>query len=454
LQKARERLHFIIMRKLFLILTVLAAPLYFEGCLCEPEPRTDHPAGKTLVIYWGKNRDTKRVAYRIAHHAGAALFDIAGKERLPNLLNFDNFFIGAPLVEQAIPAPVGAFLAETDFIDGYAALFLTSRGEGETEGASLAPLVTGARLMGERGFRNVNRLNTQALEEAAGPWAESVLLELAPRHAAGLRAEYVMKAFALAYPERITETAFHNGDWTVRMDETWYYYADGRMIPESELGNLDAWMSQQVYRYSPEPSHKIAETGPLGKGLEVSRRFQFSSNRGGRGPGNSNTKRYPFYEELLGTRSRNEAFRQQQSVTLFGHTVTVHTALVEPLARVERRILTEAAADDEVSTWLKSVYSITGWNWRNIAGSERLSYHSYGIAVDLQMRPQAGMETYWRWTAEKGMDWRSVPREKRLEPPGVVVGIFEENGFLWGGKWPWYDTMHFEYRPEILLLSR
>jgi hypothetical protein len=52
------------------------------------------------------------------------------------------------------------------------------------------------------------------------------------------------------------------------------------------------------------------------------------------------------------------------------------------------------------------------------------------------------------------MDWHNVPHEKRLEPPGVVVGIFEENGFLWGGKWPWYDTMHFEYRPEILLLSR
>jgi hypothetical protein len=66
---------------------------------------------------------------------------------------------------------------------------------------------------------------------------------------------------------------------------------------------------------------------------------------------------------------------------------------------------------------------------------------------------RAGMETYWRWTAEKGMDWHSIPREKRLEPPDAVAGIFEENGFLWGGKWPWYDTMHFEYRPEILLLS-
>jgi hypothetical protein len=34
-----------------------------------------------------------------------------------------------------------------------------------------------------------------------------------------------------------------------------------------------------------------------------------------------------------------------------------------------------------------------------------------------------------------------------------VVKAFEAFGFLWGGKWMTYDTMHFEYRPEILILS-
>jgi hypothetical protein len=28
------------------------------------------------------------------------------------------------------------------------------------------------------------------------------------------------------------------------------------------------------------------------------------------------------------------------------------------------------------------------------------------------------------------------------------VEIFERHGFIWGGKWYHYDTMHFEYRPE------
>jgi len=28
--------------------------------------------------------------------------------------------------------------------------------------------------------------------------------------------------------------------------------------------------------------------------------------------------------------------------------------------------------------------------------------------------------------------------------------VFERHGFIWGGRWWHYDTMHFEYRPELL----
>jgi hypothetical protein len=39
----------------------------------------------------------------------------------------------------------------------------------------------------------------------------------------------------------------------------------------------------------------------------------------------------------------------------------------------------------------------------------------------------------------------------RNEIPWEIVEIFERHGFVWGGKWYHYDTMHFEYRPEIVL---
>ena len=32
----------------------------------------------------------------------------------------------------------------------------------------------------------------------------------------------------------------------------------------------------------------------------------------------------------------------------------------------------------------------------------------------------------------------------------TIVKVFEKYGFIWGGRWYHYDTMHFEYRPEFL----
>lgn len=89
-----------------------------------------------------------------------------------------------------------------------------------------------------------------------------------------------------------------------------------------------------------------------------------------------------------------------------------------------------------------------GFVWRPIAGTERLSGHAYGIAVDINTAPS----DYWRDTLKRGEDearWRNTrPIVSRI--PFEVVEAFERHGFIWGGKWYHYDTMHFEYRPELL----
>ncbi|MDO4403167.1 MAG: M15 family metallopeptidase, partial [Clostridiaceae bacterium] len=38
--------------------------------------------------------------------------------------------------------------------------------------------------------------------------------------------------------------------------------------------------------------------------------------------------------------------------------------------------------------------------------------------------------------------------------PKELVKAFEDNGFVWGGKWAKFDILHFEYRPEIILKAR
>lgn len=80
--------------------------------------------------------------------------------------------------------------------------------------------------------------------------------------------------------------------------------------------------------------------------------------------------------------------------------------------------------------------------WRDIAGTSRLSPHSWGIAVDLN--PRQG--SYWRNIKISGIQVEKLRNRYPLE----IVELFEKHGFIWGGKWSHFDLMHFEYRPELL----
>jgi hypothetical protein len=86
------------------------------------------------------------------------------------------------------------------------------------------------------------------------------------------------------------------------------------------------------------------------------------------------------------------------------------------------------------------------YNCRPIAGTDRISAHGHGIAIDLA----AKHSDYWRWSAKKQSD-AGAPIPYRNNFPIEIVQIFERHGFIWGGKWYHYDTMHFEYRPELLV---
>ena len=82
------------------------------------------------------------------------------------------------------------------------------------------------------------------------------------------------------------------------------------------------------------------------------------------------------------------------------------------------------------------------YNCRAIAGTDRMSMHAYAAAVDINTKHT----TYWQWV-KPGADglyhWSNkIPEE--------IVSIFEKHGFIWGGRWYHFDTMHFEYRPELL----
>jgi hypothetical protein len=78
---------------------------------------------------------------------------------------------------------------------------------------------------------------------------------------------------------------------------------------------------------------------------------------------------------------------------------------------------------------------------RPVADTGQTSMHGWGAAIDIN----PAYSDYWLWRRRGG----GIPvYTNRI--PAEVVDIFERHGFIWGGRWVHFDTMHFEYRPELL----
>jgi D-alanyl-D-alanine carboxypeptidase len=103
--------------------------------------------------------------------------------------------------------------------------------------------------------------------------------------------------------------------------------------------------------------------------------------------------------------------------------VTCHRAmlpaLADALAEVERRGLSDLVDPSDFQGCFNPVL---------LDGPATLSRHAWGLAVDLN----ASDNPY-------GGPSRQDPR---------LVEIMEAHGFVFGGRWPTPDPMHFEYRGE------
>ncbi|MDR1587576.1 MAG: M15 family metallopeptidase [Treponema sp.] len=274
------------------------------------------------------------------------------------------------------------------------------------------------------------------------------------------RAEQVVKALAAAYPDRVVQTEFRQGDWALKLLDapittagtaaaknpggTWFYYSGGRLLPEELLGRAEEYDPQPFYNYPAElPPWK--EPGP-----EEAARFREMAGRRREHPPKRSQH---FYDALWRAETRDESYERVKSLRFFGHTVMINYAILEELSLVEELILAGAKTDPELRAWINGIGSLDGWNWRSIADTQSRSFHAYGAAIDILPKSLGGKETYWLWAARTKPEWWTVSYDRRFHPPGAVIRAFESCGFIWGGKWIFYDTMHFEYRPEILILS-
>jgi hypothetical protein len=151
-----------------------------------------------------------------------------------------------------------------------------------------------------------------------------------------------------------------------------------------------------------------------------------------------------FFLKMYGDCRKGEVTRRLQAVAwLPGHgggTVyaTAVNGVAEQLQKVSRDLDTLPAALVPYLVPTSGIY-----NCRPIAGTGRLSMHAFGAAIDIN----AEFGDYWLWSKQPNVvSWRNQIPEK-------IVEIFERHGFIWGGRWYHFDTLHFEYRPELIALA-
>ena len=170
--------------------------------------------------------------------------------------------------------------------------------------------------------------------------------------------------------------------------------------------------------------------------------FAFKYDRGSWVPGErqdaGRSRCEALFKKMYGS-SAGEVQRHLVDVPWFGGSVQFTT--VNGADKRLREVYAELQKHPELHKYLQSSGT---FYWRAVRGAKRQSAHSYGMTIDLGVE----YSDYWQWAGHTTDEMARVPYKNKF--PHEIVEIFERHGFIWGGRWYHYDTMHFEYRPEIL----
>ncbi len=224
-----------------------------------------------------------------------------------------------------------------------------------------------------------------------------------------------------------------------------FWWAGSRFLPEDKFSEKDDYWPL-IYKYSREikdPSSYTEEE------IEAVRDFGSADSR----MSQSGTPMF-FYDFLYAAKSQIIIEDHIVSTKFLGKSTKIHERVLPALKRVEKQIQLAAETDQEIKTFVSSVKSADAYNWRIIGGTDRKSFHSYGIAIDILPKKLGGKAIFWNWEKERNpKNWMKVPLSQRWTPPAKVIDIFADEGFIWGGNWIIYDNMHFEYHPELFATS-
>lgn len=154
-----------------------------------------------------------------------------------------------------------------------------------------------------------------------------------------------------------------------------------------------------------------------------------------------------FFQKLYGNCERGDVSKHLVDVVWLPSESTKHVRVTSRHGVADRVRQISAELDALPHELKRYVTELAGgYVCRHIAGTTQTSAHGYGIAIDIALQHAH----YWRWdAAPKQGTAATSPIAYRNAIPARIVEIFERHGFAWGGRWYHYDTMHFEYRPEL-----
>ncbi|MCM1321385.1 MAG: M15 family metallopeptidase [Bacteroides sp.] len=290
-----------------------------------------------------------------------------------------------------------------------------------------------------RGFRSRESVSAEAQEQSGN---ES--RDLTAEEEFGIfREAYPSVQFELGYDEEIR-------DWTLSVTSygrtTVFYRCGGLYLPKEELANSDHYW-RVIYNYRRELRDPADFTEE-----EKQRIRNYGSDENRR---NGAVSAKFIFDAIYDCDTRHSAETHLRSMTLWKKTLNVNRDVSEAVKRAEAKVYELAETDAATAEFLQTLGSCYGYNWRQIRDSPTKSFHSYGIALDILPRGWTNKIVYWNYEKQKGnADWMLIPLKDRWLPPPAVVKVFEDEGFIWGGRWAVWDNMHFEYHPELLLASK
>lgn len=250
----------------------------------------------------------------------------------------------------------------------------------------------------------------------------------------------------LGYSNRISVPMIKNRELGFYLDNIWFNWADGKLLTDEDLPNKDDYLNFLFYNYSLGELPRLPEASEE-RTREIEENFRKRINR-------RETVNDKFLNTLYDGYSSRTMIKNITNMSVLGYRTQLHGFIAKPLANANAEILAISQTNAEVKNYLSSLKSVSGYLWRAISKSSSRSYHSYGAAFDTLARNYGRKQTYWAWTRVNNKNWYAVPYEDRWHPPEEVIKIFEKHGFIWGGKWNNYDTIHFEYRPELIIYNR